>query len=93
MTDDRIRVLASASPTPNLTRQLGEELDTAKALLSQLVASFTRLDGLRDKLTEHGIIGLDVDLGEVGKSALNTHRLVVNARGKTTFTLDRKDAA
>lgn len=92
MTDDRIRALASSSPTPNLTRQLGEELDTAKQLILELAASFKRLDTLKPKLEDLGLGGIHFELGDIGNSAYATHLLVTAAKDRPGFALPRQAA-
>lgn len=84
--------IASQSVTPNLTRQLGEELDTAKRLVLELAASFGRLDNLKDKLAEHGMTNIEIDLGEVGNSAFVTHKIVRAAKDRPGFQLPREAA-
>lgn len=84
--------IASQSVTPNLTRQLGEELDTANQLVAQIIQSFTRLDSLKDKLAEHGMTNIEIDLGEVGNSAFITHKIVRAAKDRPGFSLPRQAA-
>ena len=87
MTADRITTLAHQSVLPNLTQQLGQEIDEARQLTTRLTASLTRLDQLRDTLKEHGLPTIDIDLGAIGNSAASTRR--IEAQKPDTFELPR----
>ncbi len=87
MTADRITTLTHASPLPNLTQQLGQDIAYAHQHVARLTATLTRLDQLRDTLKEHGIPTIDIDLGPIGNAAAATRR--VEAQKPNAFALPR----
>ncbi len=93
MTADRITTLAQTSPLPNLTQQLGQEIDQAHQHVARLTATLTRLDQLRDTLKEHGLPTIDIDLGPIGNSAASARRAEAAGRPAFVAPIHRTNAA
>ena len=83
-----VRPIAQQDPVENLTRQYGAETQMARKHLDYLVNCLRSMDGLAEKLAEHGIT-VDADIGPIGNAAAAARRDLERETGRPTFSFPK----